>query len=136
MLQEEDNNKPKQTFSKSERICSNKIIRDLFAHNNAIFCYPFKCFFKIEKSDTQTNDIKIVISVPKKLFKKAVDRNLIKRRTKEAYRLNKKQLFDSSSTPEHKKISILFVYIGKEITDFKHIEKGICSLLKMITKHQ
>ncbi|MDX9891280.1 MAG: ribonuclease P protein component [Bacteroidales bacterium] len=136
MLPEEDNKKIKLTFSKSERICSNKIIKDLFAHNNSIFSYPFKCYFKIESSDNQKNEVKIVVSVSKKIFKRAVDRNLIKRRSKEAYRLHKQNLLNAINGSENKKISILFVYIGKEILDYLPIERGVCSLLEMISKKQ
>ena len=69
----------------------------------------------------------MLISVSKRYFKHAVDRNLVKRRTREAYRLNKSILLQKKDSPLP--ASIAFVYIGKKIEDFAKIEKSMKSIL-------
>jgi ribonuclease P protein component len=66
----------------------------------------------------------MAVSVPKRLFKRAVDRNLLKRRIREAYRLNKKELY---GLVEQKNLTLhlLIQYQHKEIADFRSIEKGL-----------
>ncbi len=66
----------------------------------------------------------MAVSVPKRLFKRAVDRNLLKRRIREAYRLNKYKLYDSLKENDHQ-LHLLIQYTHKEINDFHAIEAGI-----------
>ena len=66
----------------------------------------------------------MAVSVPKRLFKKAVDRNLLKRRIREAYRLNKHQL-DGLVLPAGHTLHLLIQYQRKEILDFHSIESGL-----------
>ncbi len=149
----------KHTFKKSERLSSKKIIDQLFDKKGSetllsAFHYPFRVFYiqnifsentisetnlileanLLDKKD-ETKQVQILISVSKRLFKKAVDRNLIKRRTREAYRLNKnvnveKETKDSKL--KHKIAYIGFVYIGKKIETFQKIEKTMVLLLNKI----
>lgn len=113
----------KLTLPKSERLCSEKAIGELFKKGNKVslseFTFPLKVVFQVNESGMQA-----LFSVSKRSFKKAVDRNLIRRRIKEAYRLNKAILADS--TPK----SIAFIYIHKEIAEFKQIQKAMISILK------
>ena len=66
----------------------------------------------------------VAVSVPKRLFKRAVDRNLLKRRIREAYRLNKQGLYDLLLQSDQK-LHILIQYHQKEITDYRSIETSI-----------
>ena len=72
----------------------------------------------------------MAVSVPKRLFKRAVDRNLLKRRIREAYRLNKSDLYKILEQKELK-IKLVIQYQHKEIAGFHAIEEG---LLKGMTK--
>lgn len=134
MLQEEDNLTPKNSFAKTERICSNKIIKNLIVQNKTIFVYPFKCYYNIEEADIQNNTNQIAISISKRLFKRAVDRNLLKRRTKEAYRIHKNSLDCTEEETNHTHFKILLVYIAREILPYQQIEKSLVQVLKLLSK--
>lgn len=72
----------------------------------------------------------VSFSVSKKSFKRAVIRNLLKRRLREAYRLNKPAFY--ASIPEGQQIAIMFIYTCKEVKDYQSIEKGMQKALKKL----
>lgn len=83
----------KLTLSKRERLKSSIILEQLFSSGKSIKSGPFILLWDIQKLNT-TAPVQIGFSVPKKKFRKAADRNRIKRQLKEAYRLNKLNLFN------------------------------------------
>ncbi len=122
-------------FTKAERLCSKKIIDKLFEKGsdktNSVFCYPFRVVYL--QDPAQENALpQILISVSKRTFKHAVDRNLIKRRIKEAYRLNKEKLHQNFETKPPTYIA--FLYIAKEKMDFKEIERKLLVTMKNLAK--
>ncbi len=133
-MQQEDDNliRSLKTFVKAERLCSKKEIQSIIDQNQTIFVYPFKCYYLIsdKKSDVDWNQM--TVSVSKRLFKKAVFRNLIKRRTKEAYRLHNKLIYCDSHFNQNKKIQIIFVFISKEILPYSNIEKSVVQILERL----
>lgn len=124
----------RKTFTKAERLNSKKIIDQLFKKGsektNSVFLYPFRVVCLFQPSN-EKKTISIIISVSKRLFKKAVDRNLIKRRIREAYRLNKNLIYSDESIifPS----DIAFIHVGKEILTFEQIENKMkVVLIKII----
>jgi ribonuclease P protein component len=116
------------TFKKEERLCNKRLIDELFHNGSSFLCYPFKASWLLA-ADEQLVPVQILFSVSKKRFKHAVDRNQIKRRIREAYRLNKQQqLYDQLNTAG-KKIVLSVGYIGKEIAPYELIEKKMLKLL-------
>ncbi|MCH7413273.1 ribonuclease P protein component [Belliella sp. R4-6] len=115
------------TLSKNERLHSKKSIKELFDKGSSFFLYPFKVlYFESPQNSIETNQI--LFSVSKKKIKKAVDRNHVKRRIKEAYRLNKHLL-----TGKNKSIkNIAFIYVSSDISTFKSIEPVIQKILKKL----
>jgi len=113
-----------QTFSKNERLCSKPLIDKLIQKGNSFNGFPFKIsWMEIEES---TVPVKILISVPKRKFKRAVDRNKIKRLIREAYRKNKYVLIDRLG---EKKIMFLLVFVSRTIIDYAETEAKINDVL-------
>ena len=119
------------TFKKEERLCNKKLIDELYHSGSSFLCYPFKVSW-LFIADPQPVCAQILFSVSKKRFKKAVDRNLIKRRIREAYRLNKQQQLYDVLTGIDKKIVFSVGYIGKEILAYETIEKKMQKLLTQL----
>jgi ribonuclease P protein component len=123
------------TFRKKEKLCSQKLIGEMFLSGNSFLCYPLKVtWIKVEELQSEF-PVQIAFSVPKRIFKRAHDRNRIKRLMREAYRLQKSVLYDAAET-EKVKIALMLVYIGKEQMEFNRIEtaegKVISRLIKEI----
>jgi ribonuclease P protein component len=116
------------TFEKEERLCNKKLIDGLFHNGSSFLCYPFKASWMFIDGPQQF-PVQILFSVSKKRFKRAVDRNLIKRRMREAYRLNKQQYLYDLLSSRDKKIVLSLGYIGKEIAPCERTEKKMLKLL-------
>src|SRR4030042_1113332 len=113
----------KYTFGREERLKNSIRIGRLIAGGNTLTIYPFKVFWDFPDSDDQTIPVKTAISVPKKNFRKAVNRNLIKRRLREAYRKNKFILTDAL-TEKHIHVILIILYLPKKILDYNEIHTG------------
>ena len=126
--------KHKARFTKQERLCSVKDLDRLYKNGNQVKVFPLKLLYQeVSKSDKQWPvPIKIAISVPKRLYKKAVDRNTLKRRLKEAYRTKKQSLYDLCGSEI--KLSVLLIYIGREMVDSAEINKKMQSVLEALSK--
>ncbi len=123
-------NNLRQTFGKEERLYSKKQISRLFAEGNSFYKYPFKVICLRETSDKPELP-KILISVSKRNFKKAVERNKIKRLIREAYRKNKKILIDSKLT-ERNLMLLALIYTGKTILSYAGLERKIILILQRL----
>lgn len=135
------------TLPKREKLCSRREIEELLKLGKSYFCYPFKVSCILYKSDSTISigeaesicqptiesvfPIKIVVSVPKRNFKRAVKRNLLKRRIREAYRLNKRTF----TPPSGCRLNILFVYTAKEVLEYSYIEKKLISLSNKLQEY-
>ena len=114
-------------LQKNERLHSKKSIKELFDKGSSFFLYPFKVIhLTLNGPHAETNQV--LFSVSKRKIKKAVDRNYIKRRVKEAYRLNK-FLITSAVT----KNKIALIYVASELEDFHTIQSKVQKILKKIT---
>ena len=117
-----------QTFAKAERLHSKKIIQELFTKGSSFYLHPFKIILLLNPDQTVAQH-QILISVSKRFFKKAVDRNLLKRRIRESYRKEKESLQVPS------RCVVAFIYTNKSILPLSDIQRGMSSSLKKIKQH-
>jgi len=120
------------TFRKEEKLCSQKIIGDIFLSGTSFLCYPLKVVWKYEELPT-TFPAQVVFSVPKRLFKRAHDRNLLKRQLREVYRCQKQELYQSLELND-RKIVMMIVYIAKEKLEFAQIEGAMTKVIAKLKK--
>lgn len=113
-------------FNKVEKLKSKKSIEALFKTGKTITSPPLRLLYR--KVESLEVPAKMTVAVPKKLIKRAVDRNLIKRRTREAYRLNKNDLL-KKITERNEQLEILFLYQSSEILEYNSIKKSVKFLL-------
>ena len=120
---------PEFSFTKGERLSSRKTISALFQSGKAIYVPPLKLLFM--RAEGIPYPVEAAISVPKRLYKRAVDRNLLKRRIREAYRINKSGFYTWLRENELQ-LYLVIQYHHKEIVDYHTIEKGLKKALEQV----
>ena len=111
---------PKQryTFKKAEKLKSRKTIEQLFAAGKSFSNFPFRILWQFAESSQPA--LQTGFAVSSKHFKKAVDRNRIKRLMREAYRLQKNKL--GTALKIHKRqLAVFFIYVGNELPEYDFI---------------
>ena len=117
------------TFSKAQRLKSRKQIEALFRSGKSFTVFPLKVFYRWEGEGLP----RIGVSAPKRSFKRAVDRNRIKRLLREGYRLQQQVLLESSSSSG---LQVFIVYTGKDIPSFPDVTEKIGVILKRLSAAQ
>lgn len=119
----------KLTLGKQERLKSRKLIEKLFAEGKSVKNFPLRMVF-LQTSHTSTFPIQAAFAVPKRTFRKAVDRIRIKRLMRETYRLQKEIVYSNLEKPHICMIS----YIGKEEIPFTELYSKMTHLLQLLIK--
>lgn len=133
MVKDETSFRPRLTFSKEERLSGKKLIDELFRNGSFFYLYPFKVQF-LEYKGNASNPVQVLMAVPSRSFPLAVDRNLIKRRMREAYRLNKQELYDSLARQQKKKL-VALIYTARKSETFDLITRKMNIILKRIAEY-
>ncbi len=121
------------TLSNKEKLKSRKSIDRLFEEGKHLSVYPVKQVYIIQELPEGQKPSLFSVSVPKRNFKKAVDRNKIKRLFREAYRLNCLDLKEEL-TKQKKQIMLMYIYVGREIPDYHKLEQKIITLIERTIK--
>jgi len=109
------------TFPREEKLKSRKMISNIFSEGSVVKSYPIRIQFIFHEIE-DFPPCQMGVSVPKRHFKSAVDRNKIKRQIKEAYRLNKSSLINDLKLKK-KKIAMMFIFSANINLEFTQIEK-------------
>lgn len=111
------------TFKKEERLSNKRLIAQLFNKGSSFYLYPFR--FTFLPSTEINTPAQVLIAVSKKRFKRAVDRNLLKRRIREGYRLLKYDFLYVFLNEKQAKTLLSIQYVGKELHDYHFIERKL-----------
>lgn len=116
---------------KYEKLCSRTAINNIFVRGKSVICYPLRAAFSIA-ADTGT-PVQFLVSIPKKKIRKAVNRVLLRRRVREAYRLNRSELV-SHIKAKGCSLKVAFLYLSDEIADYAVIDAKMQALMKKINE--
>jgi len=118
------------TFKKEERLCSKRIITDVFTHGNSLFIHPFKIQFNFTTLPSPV-PAQILLTVSKRAYAKANQRNQIKRYMREAYRLQKNTLYNAL-TQQQKQCAIAIICVKAEKFTYHYTEEKMKLILDRI----
>ena len=135
--------KHEERLRKGERLCSKKLIDTLFGTggSHAMTAFPLKVVYRLVDNVTETTasagavtetNVQVLISVPKKYFKRAVKRNRVKRQVREAYRKHKSFVTLRVNELTDKQLLIAFIWLSDELIDSVTIEQRVSNLLQRI----
>ncbi|MDH6305008.1 ribonuclease P protein component [Parabacteroides sp. PF5-5] len=127
-------NKRQHTLSKEERLSWKRHIDLLFEKGKSFVAFPLRVIY-LPMEEEMSVSASILVSVPKKRFKRAVKRNLIKRQVREAYRTQKHPLADVL-TARKGSMFIAFLYIDNEIRSFAEMEKAMTKAIKILVNKE
>ncbi|MBT8269819.1 MAG: ribonuclease P protein component [Bacteroidia bacterium] len=117
----------KYRLRRRDKLKSRKLAEQVFNEGKAINSFPLKLIYLVKEPENDSN-LKMGCSVSKRLFKKAVNRNKIKRLIRESYRSNKPLIFNNITT----QCAFMILYIGKSMPSYYEIHKSMTPLLKKL----
>lgn len=125
----------RNTFPLKEHLKSKKVIEQVYANGTSVTSFPLRAVFIEQPQEGEEPTAAILINVAKKRFRHAVDRNLVKRRIREAYRTSKHPFIESLQN-KGKKMAVAIIYIDNKHNSTAFIRKKMARLLEgILAKH-
>ncbi len=125
----------KKTFRKSERLNGTKQIETIFREGKSFASYPLRVIYVVRNEVLpDSSPVNLLISVPKKRFKRAVKRNRVKRLVREAYRLNKDEFHKALNDRSDMQIDMAIIYLRDELPTYSEIESAMLKMAKELTR--
>jgi ribonuclease P protein component len=122
------------TLGKNEKLKSRKQIEALFAGGKTLMCFPLRISYQfLPLAEGENSSIQIGVSASKRNFKRAVDRNRIKRLLREAYRLQKKELVNSLQLNKLEG-QVFFIFVDKTLPTYPVVFEAMTKCLKLLQK--
>ena len=120
------------TFRKRERMVSQRLIDDLFAggSSRSVAAFPLRAVYKLCERNDHDEPLQMLISVPKKHFHHAVDRNRVKRQVREAWRHHKQLLAEALASD--KQLLIAFVWLSDTFLSTQEVEERVTGIVKRL----
>lgn len=118
-----------RSLPRTQRLRSLGAVRRIFTEGESGFVFPFRYVWYAEADNRQS--VEVLFSVPKKFHKRANKRNLLRRRTKEAYRLQKQLLTD---LPAAVNLDLALIYSSKEELSYKTIAHAVRKILAAVSE--
>ena len=121
------------TLGKSERICSKNTVDALLrgGHSHSLSAFPLRVVYKVVESQGDV-PCQMLVSVPKKCFKRAVKRNRVKRQLRQAYRTNKHVIIEAASALEGKTLVMAFIWLDAKLHDSARIDARMLNLMERL----
>ena len=126
---------PSLTLSQAERIAGKKQVDALFGgHNHSLSAFPVRLVYVEQALCDGEAQVKILVSVPKRYFKRAVKRNRVKRLLREAYRHNKHILLERLSSVSDRQMLLAFIWIDNRLCDSATVNQRVAGLLERLAE--
>ncbi len=119
------------TLGREERLRNNLSIQELLKHGRTVSLFPLKIYWNLSADPRQKYPARAAVSVPRRKYRKAVERNLMKRRLKEAYRLNKYMLYDPLDRRQLK-IHLIILLLSDEFIPFAQLETNMRGIFRKL----
>lgn len=117
---------------KSEKLCSRTAVETLFAQGKSLKAYPLRAVYVAKPATGRPAPAQFLITIPKKRFRHAVDRVLLRRRVREAFRLHRRQMLYPALIESKMEVDVAFIYMSNDKADYRQVEERMQWLLKHI----
>jgi len=124
------------SLSKEERICSRNLIEKLFTGgmSRSMTAFPLRAVYMVTDREEEVPQARVMVSVSKRYFKRAVKRNRVKRQVREAYRKNKHLILDALASCPQREVDMALIWLDGQLHDSEHVERQLRSLLQRLAE--